>query len=509
MRRLIALALLLAPSPAWAAFANVGTFLVGNNGSAATTYAPTTSAALEAGNLGVCVIAKDETGSGTTDDDNDQVISVTDAAGNLWVQAVSYANMQSSTAANGALVSIWYTVATTQLNSAAAITFTFSASTTRKAVTCEEFTKGGSTVVALTAGTSTLSNDAADPGSMTVATGESVEHLFIRTSSCESNVTSYTADTDYTGFAGSTTTSTSNSGTAATSIGARGEWRIATESTSAASNPTHATADCASAMIGLDEITLASTNFTYIAQCSGVGPTGPATTEDCDTTLNVAAGDLLIAIGAWNTTTFVGTLPSVAVASVSGSPPNDFTFDSADKCNGNGSADIHSAVGYVLSAAADSSATFRLTIGTAYRWPEIRVLQFRPTSGATVTKDASTYFGDVPWGVMGSGDITTSAGGGVVVGLIGTDTDLELDQISGASLRGAYAEVNSNASEVGATAFWYRTDLPAFTTRGSIATMVLNGLGGGNNGNMHIAAFKATLSATCTTRMALMGVGCK
>lgn len=43
------------------------------------------------------------------------------------------------------------------------------------------------------------------------------------------------------GFGGSTTTSTSNSGTAAT------------EATSAASDPTYTAADCASALVALDE----------------------------------------------------------------------------------------------------------------------------------------------------------------------------------------------------------------------------------------------------------------
>jgi len=236
-----------------AAWTRVGTFMVGNDATAGTTYAPTTSAALEVGNVGFCVIAKDETGAGTTDGSgNAEYTSVVDAAGNTWIELLEWCNMQTSTAANGACVALYATQATTQLNSAAAVTITFGASTTRKAVTCDEWTVAPGYILSVTAGTNAVANDAADPGSLTVTTGVARDHLFIRATACESNVTTYTADTDYVAYGGSTTTSTSNSGTAATSMGARGESRFATESTSAASDPTYATADCASIEMGFD-----------------------------------------------------------------------------------------------------------------------------------------------------------------------------------------------------------------------------------------------------------------
>ena len=250
---LLPIALLLA-SPAWAAWTAVGTIANANDGTAGSTWAPTTSAALDAGNVGVCVLAKDETGTGTTDGTG-QVTSLVDAAGNTWTEGGDWCNMQTSTAANGACVAIYWTRAGATLSSGAAMTWTFAASTTGKAVTCMEYTTTTSdiVIVARAAGDNGLANDAADPGSMTDATTVSRAHLFVRGSSCESNNTGYTADTDYTAFTGQGASSTSDSGTAATSIGSRGEYRVATQSTSAASDPTYVAADCASYVLALDE----------------------------------------------------------------------------------------------------------------------------------------------------------------------------------------------------------------------------------------------------------------
>lgn len=227
---------------------SAGSFLTANDGTAATTWSPATSAQLDAGDVGVCVVAKDETGGGTTDGDAAQYTSMVDQAANAWIEVGEYCNMNTSTAADGACVAIYYTKATNSLASGALVTFTFSASTTRKAATCWAFNGDSVTV---TAGTNGAPYDAADPGSLTVASGSAQEHLFIRASACESNDTGYTADGDYTTF--THTSSTSDSGAADTSMGARAEYRIATESTSAASDPTYVAADCASVAAGFDE----------------------------------------------------------------------------------------------------------------------------------------------------------------------------------------------------------------------------------------------------------------
>jgi len=244
-------------SPAWATWTSVGALMVGNSIASSSTLVVATSAALEAGNVGVCAIAKDESGTGTTDGDNLQVLSITDTAGNKWWRGpLEHCNMQTSTAANGACSDIWYTQATTTLASGQNITINFIAANTSKAATCQEFTVTAGNIVARGAPAGApngLSNAAADPGSMTNATGVTREHLFVRATACESNVTTFTTGSNFTAFDGSTTTSTANTGTAGTSMGARAHYRIATEATSAASDPTHAAVDCASTIVALDE----------------------------------------------------------------------------------------------------------------------------------------------------------------------------------------------------------------------------------------------------------------
>jgi hypothetical protein len=493
MKRLLAFVLLLVPGQAHAAWTRIGTFMVGNNGTAGTTYAPTTSATLEAGNVGVCVIAKDETGSGTTDGNINQFTRVTDAAGNHWVKAFEHANANTSTAADGAIVAIWYTQATVQLTSGAAVTFTFSASTTRKAVTCDEFTVSAGNRVTLAAGSNGLSNDAADPGSLTDATGVAQAHLFVRGSACESNNTGYTADTDYTGFGGSTTTSTSNSGTAATSMGARGESRIATESTSAASDPTYVAADCASSIVALDEG--AQTGFVFMGAWTGTGGAG-STTLDLSLPMNVAAGDLLVAFakseGVGGTT--------YAVAKNSGSPANTFTCDAAD-VNLHSTTAIETAVCYNLAASADSSATFRVTFGASRDFRDLVVMQFRPQSGETVTKDASNKNSSSGTSTT-SGTITTTGTDEVAVAFLGefqpaSSSAHQINAVSAAPLPGS--------SPVDSSSFWYRILTSTFADGQATATVT------STDWCEHLIAFKSAAAAGvgCVASMTLLGVGCR
>lgn len=251
MVRLVIALILLCPLSALASWSSVGTLGTGTSTTSGTTVVVTTSAALEAGNIGVCVIAKDESGTGTTDGTgNAQFTSMTNSGtAATWIEAYEWCNMQTSTASNGACVSVYYAIPGTTINSGSTITATIT-SVTSKAMSCWEFSATSSPLsVSQTSGANGLANDAADPGSMTLASGVSAEHLFIRASACESNTTTYTADTDYTAM----DNATANTGTTATSMGIRGEFRIANESTSAASDPTYVAADCASAMIGLNE----------------------------------------------------------------------------------------------------------------------------------------------------------------------------------------------------------------------------------------------------------------
>jgi hypothetical protein len=217
------------------------------NATSSTTIALTTTAALESGNIGVCVIGADETTTGTTDGTgNANFTSVTDSASNTWVEATEYCNMQTATTNNGACVAIYYTKATSTVNSGGTITATFLNSTTAKAISCWEFTGG---TVSLTAGTTGAAYDATDPGALSVATGVNREHLFVRASACESGSTStHTATATFQEFA----YGTSQAGSGTGGMGVRGEYKIETAATSTTSDHTYTAQDCASAMIGLN-----------------------------------------------------------------------------------------------------------------------------------------------------------------------------------------------------------------------------------------------------------------
>jgi hypothetical protein len=254
VRRLLFLAAWLLASPLHAAWSSVGSIGSGvnNTGAATTVWTMATTATLESGNVGVCAVGKDESNAGTTDGNGQaEFTSVADDAGNTWVEADEFVNSQAVGNANGAAVAVYYTVAASTLTSGANITFT-TAGGRRQAAACWEFAFGAGSTIAEAAGENGLANDAADPGSMTVATGVAQEHLFLRGTACETNNAGWTEDADYTNF--THTNATDDSGTAGTSMGVRGSFRIASEATSAASNPTWTSADCASYMVGLNEV---------------------------------------------------------------------------------------------------------------------------------------------------------------------------------------------------------------------------------------------------------------
>ncbi len=261
---------------AQAAFTSKGSWLTNNNGTAATTQCFALNTTLAVNDFAILIIGKDETGTGTTDGDNAQITNVVTATGgvndaNVWIKATEFANMQSSTAANGAIVAVWFSHITVAVNSGGTcpstggtITLTFSASTTAKAVTGWAFTTANNGVkvapsATCTAGTAQtlaagticrIADDALDASAITMASLASVEHLNIRGGGIESNTTTYTVSTNFTTF--THTSSTFNSGTAATSMGTRGEFRIVT-STGETTNPTTSASDQASALVAFVE----------------------------------------------------------------------------------------------------------------------------------------------------------------------------------------------------------------------------------------------------------------
>jgi hypothetical protein len=146
-------------------------------------------------------------------------------------------------------VCIFYTKATANLSSGAAITINLSVAKTAKAVAAWQFSMNSANVLSVESGAD-LANDAADAGSITISSLANREHLFIRGGAVESSGTTYTASTNYTAF--THTSSTSSGGSSNTNMGARGEFRILTGA-SDSTDPTTSASDQASVYVAINE----------------------------------------------------------------------------------------------------------------------------------------------------------------------------------------------------------------------------------------------------------------
>jgi hypothetical protein len=243
----VAIALLLQLAPRGeAAFGSVGSLITAQQKGSSSSWSPTTSAQLDSGNLGVLVIAVDN--SDTANDNTNLCSSVGDAAGNSWIKAREFTNARGSSDA-GATVCVFYTKASANLSSGAAITITLAAAKAAKAVTGWEFTMSAANTISVEDG-SDLANDGADAGSMTLPSLANREHLYIRGGAVESNATSYTASSNYTAFTHSS--STTSGAASASNMGARAEFRILS-GTGDSTNPTTASVDQASVYVAINE----------------------------------------------------------------------------------------------------------------------------------------------------------------------------------------------------------------------------------------------------------------
>lgn len=192
--------------------------------------------------------------------------------------------------------------------------------------------------------------------------------------------------------------------------------------------------------------------FQYIASANGQSASS-VSTLDTSSSLNVAEGDLLVACVKY----LMGTQTTEAVADTDGTT-NTFTFDSADR---NTTTNTCAAIGYKLAATADSSATFRVTLGAARSYVSIIVLQFRPTSGYYAWKDqrnSSTGSSNS----ASSGNITTTSAGEVVIGHAVQAYDINTctnEQINSVTADGYVRTTGSN----GVASAFYRIVTATFT----------------------------------------------
>lgn len=224
-------------------------------------------------------------------------------------------------------------------------------------------------------------------------------------------------------------------------------------------------------------------SFSFIKAVSNSNDAA-GTTLDTSASLNVAVGDLLVA---WCTNESGSTTRSIAKNS--GSPANNFSFDAGDAINHTDGA-LSGQFGYLLSAAADATATFRLTT-TSKDIRRVIIAQYRPDAGATVTKDKSANSATNASGISAvSGNVTTTGTDEVAVGGYGQDSGATLSSMA----INAIAATEPTGSPIPAGAgshLWYRLLLATFAGGNASGTQ-----SSGGNYVMGIISFKSIPGAT-------------
>lgn len=234
------------PSLSFGAWTSVGSFGRFSQNASTTAWTVTSTATLEVGNVAVCIWASDNNGDGT---DTNDFTTMTDTAGNTWVSVgENEANPGAKNA--GAVVGIFYTLATVELSTGMYMTINNTTAETARAGTCHEFTVQSNAVVTST-GTEQKEDSTGDAGPLTLGSLGSGEHLWIRGMAAETgNGDISIVSVSWSKIAASNL----DTGTEATSMSAVGEYRILS-ATTATSDPTmnDTTADRASSLIALNE----------------------------------------------------------------------------------------------------------------------------------------------------------------------------------------------------------------------------------------------------------------
>jgi len=225
------------------AWASVGTLGTGTHNSSAASWTLTTSANLEAGNVGVLWISVDN--RGTTDGDLREVSSVVDGAGNTWISLGEYTNGQGAQNA-GVTSALWATVADTQLDSGGTITITLRNAKTAKVASAWEFSFDGTDISVYAV--QQVVGDAADPAAITISGIASAEYLWLHLFGVENDADTYTQDADYSSI------TAANVGTGAAGMSVYGGFRVYTGTTDTVDAAFATAADHVQLLIALQEI---------------------------------------------------------------------------------------------------------------------------------------------------------------------------------------------------------------------------------------------------------------
>lgn len=234
MRRLLfLLALLFFAAPARAAFTDQGPCGIWSQNSSTTAWTVQLSSAIEQYHFFVIVIAVDNDGNGTN---NDEIGVVTNAtSGDLT--SVTENEEDPGTAGQGAAVGIFIGSAPTTISIGANLTINYATAKVAMAATCREFSVtaiSSFTVDATASATGDTANG--DAPSLVYGSLPNREHLWLRGTASETNVSSYSAVTA--GFTLFFSTGV-DTGSEASSMGVAGEFFIGTATTKT-SDPTSA-----------------------------------------------------------------------------------------------------------------------------------------------------------------------------------------------------------------------------------------------------------------------------
>jgi hypothetical protein len=151
--------------------------------------------------------------------------------------------------------------------------------------------------------------------------------------------------------------------------------------------------------------------WTYIGAASGAGSTAGYNIS-CSSTLNVSAGDLLVALFSWRSTAGL----TGVIAAQTDDTTNIMTLLAEQmygtNCGGR--------LAYKIAATADAAATFHAHWTESVTYRNIIVFQFRPDSGDTVTLDTGPSAAQANSANPESASFSTAGTDELVIGAVST-----------------------------------------------------------------------------------------
>lgn len=214
--------------------------------------------------------------------------------------------------------------------------------------------------------------------------------------------------------------------------------------------------------------------FTFVDSASGADDAGGTNSvSTAGDPLNVADGDLLIAVVTWED-------GGATISSFTDGGSNTLAVDGAEYFN-DPATFINGAPAYRAVGVGNASATFTATLSANRAFKKLVVMQYRPASGETASKDISgTREADGSGTAITTGSFSTTGTDGVVCGMTGIYTS---GSHSGSTIAGVAAD--QTRQEGGAFA-WCRITTAALTTQTASTTYSAS-----NTWAASVLAFKA------------------